>query len=94
MRQSLIKVSVFENGDQVELTKKEDIEGAIHKENKAKFSQINNSPTIVEPLVSELGFLGNTEAGKAILAGTYKPPPSIDQYSKAYIKALAISAQL
>jgi hypothetical protein len=73
-----MKVSVFQNRDWVELTKKEDIEGAIHKENEAKFSQTNNTSAMVEPLVSELGFLGIIEAGKAILTDTYKPPLSID----------------
>ena len=42
-----------------------------------------------ELLVSELGFLGDSAAYKAILEEDYEPPNSIDYYSKAYIKVLA-----
>ena len=34
----LLKVSVQENGEQIELTKKSEIENAIHKENELKFT--------------------------------------------------------
>ena len=43
---------------------------------------------MVEPLVSELGFMGGSEVGREILNGACEPPPSADKYARAFIKAL------
>ena len=67
----LLKVSVLENGEQVELVEKSEIKNAVYKENELKFMQTNLIPVIIEPLISDLGFLGNTECCEEILAGTY-----------------------
>ena len=46
-----MKVTAQKEKQQVELTKKEEIEDAIHLENYAKFTQINSTPAMSTPLV-------------------------------------------
>jgi len=41
-----------------------------------------------EPLLSELGMLGATEAADRNLAGTYVCPPDIDEHTRHFIQAL------
>ena len=84
---SLLKVLVIEKGEQVELTEKLAIKSAIHEENNKKFTQTTFTPTIVEPLVSKLRFLGNSIACDQL-------PIETDKYSQAYIKALARPSNL
>ena len=48
------------NQEWVELTSKIEIEDAMYKENKRKFTQTNSTPAIIEPLISKLGFLGDS----------------------------------
>ena len=43
---------------------------------------------MMEPLISELSFLGDSNAYDQILQGTYSPPSSLDKYSITYIKEL------
>ena len=54
-----------------------------------KFSQTNTTLAISEPLVSEMGYLGDSIAYQQILVGSYHLPPSIDKYSAVFIKVLA-----
>ena len=56
----LMKVSVMQNNQWIELTNKESIENTIYQGNMRKFTQTNQSPIMLTPLVKELGFLGNT----------------------------------
>ena len=63
----LMKVLVFENKQWIELTCKESIENVIHQSNIRKFTQTNNSPAMMPPLVDDLGFLGNTPQCNLIL---------------------------
>ena len=62
------------------MTDKTRIEEAIRDENRVNFSQTNNTPSMKEPLVSELGFLGDNQSEKETLKGTYIPPENIDIY--------------
>ena len=64
------------------------MEQACIKENIERFSQSNNTPPMTEPLVSELGFLGNMEEAQSILNDTYQPPEDIDPYAKLLIQEL------
>jgi hypothetical protein len=45
------------------------------QENQKKFLQTRNTPCMREPLRSALGSIGETDACKEILRGTYNPPP-------------------
>jgi hypothetical protein len=51
------------------------IEWLIIENNSACFCLTENAPPMTEPLLSELGYLSNTEATKQILGGTYVCPP-------------------
>ena len=48
---------------------------------------------MLEPLQSELGLLGATEAAKAILAGAYICPPGTDAYNQEFVSAMKASTQ-
>ena len=63
----LLKVLVQQDNEWVELTKKLAIEDIIYMENIKKFTQTNSTPAIVELLVSDLGYLGNSLAYEYIL---------------------------
>jgi hypothetical protein len=41
-----------------------------------------------EPLVSQLGYLGNTEAASQILNGTFVCPPELETETQLFISAL------
>ena len=71
-----------------EVTTKEDIEHACMIENESKFRQTQNTPCMMEPMRSELGYNSNTEAGERILQGNYIAPPGTDQYTRELLKEL------
>lgn len=78
-----------EDGDEViEYTDKETVEEKISKTNEARFKLAWDSPPLQEPLISELGILGDTEAAERILKGTYVCPPGTDEYTRKFISAL------
>jgi hypothetical protein len=64
------------------------MEQACFTENDHRFSQSESTPPMVEPLISDLGYLGDTTAAEEILAGTYKIPSGIDQYTVKLINEL------
>jgi hypothetical protein len=64
------------------------MEQACFTENDQRFSQSESTPPMVEPLISDLGYLGDTTAAEEILAGTYKIPSGIDQYTVKLINEL------
>ena len=70
------------NGTITEMTTKVGIENACMNENESKFRQTQNTPCMVEPMRSELGYDSNTKAGLEILQGIYTPPPGVDNYTK------------
>jgi hypothetical protein len=49
--------------------------------NLARFCLTEDTPQMMEPLLSELGYLANTEAAESILTSNYVCPPSSDQYT-------------
>jgi hypothetical protein len=49
---------------------------------------------MTEPLLSDLGFLGTTEASRQILAGTYVPPPGVDSLTREFLAVLQATAPL
>ena len=56
------------------------MESACFHENESRFSQTELSPPMMEPMLSELGILGDTDQADAILDGTYVAPPGTDRY--------------
>ena len=85
----LMKASVQQDREQIELMEKSAIENAIYEKNKQKFTQTNSTLAMNKPLVLEMEFLGDSIACKVILEGEYELLSYLDCYSKAYIKVLA-----
>jgi hypothetical protein len=75
---STSKVYVTTNGVRTAYSKKEDMERAFINENVARFSQAEGSPSLVEPLLSEIG----------LLRVDYSPPPGTDYYARKLIPEL------
>ena len=71
-----------EFGTLVEMVEKDDLERACLKETEQRFTQAHDTPCLQEPLLSELGYLGDGPAAEAILNGNYIPPPGTDYYAK------------
>ena len=85
----LLKVLEKRNREIVELTKKEDIKIACHKENRRKFTQTNNTLAISGRLAQELEYLETSLACNRILNRIYLPPAETNQYTKDLLEALA-----
>jgi hypothetical protein len=77
-----------DEGNRVECNKKAPIEEACFKENDWRFGQSEGTPPTIEPLLSDLGYLGTTEAVEDILNGTYEIPECIDIYTTKLIREL------
>ena len=79
-----------EEGTTEECFRKDEVEEACIEENVARFTQNINTPFLMEPLVSEIGLLAETEAANNILKGEYQVPEQLDEYTKALIKELKL----
>ena len=53
------------------------IENKIMETNERYFHLTKTMPPMQEPLLGQLGYLGNMEAAKQILEGTYEYPPGM-----------------
>ena len=59
--------------------------------NSARFCMTENTPPLQDPLLSDLGYLGVTDASRQILAGTYACPPGVDDFTKDFLSCLQFS---
>jgi hypothetical protein len=64
-------VGIRQGDDYFEYDDQATMECLIIENNSAHFCLTKNTPPMTEPLLSELGYLANTEAAKQILEGTY-----------------------
>ena len=64
------------------------VEQAIMQSNSARFRMTENTPPLLDPLLSDLGYLGITDVSRQILAGTYACPPSVDDFTKDFLSCL------
>ena len=55
---------------------------------------MESTPPMNEPLLSDLGFLSDTDTTKCILNGTYICPEGVDAYTKNFITSLQITAPI
>jgi len=69
---------VDQEGNKINLTKKQDIEQAILDNNLSKFLQSSKTPFYLTPLKEEFGFKGLTSSAQAVLAGVYDSNHNID----------------
>jgi hypothetical protein len=51
------------------------------EENEQQFRQANNTPCMKSPLVEDFGYLGIGDNARAVLDGTYVPPPGTSEYA-------------
>jgi len=65
---------------------KERIEEVLLPVNKAKVHSSEDTDFLTSLLVEEFGYQGNEQTEKAVLQGTYVPPPSASRCSKLFLK--------
>ena len=70
------------------ITDKDEMEDACIEENESRFSQCEDTPPMIEPLVSDLGYLADTPEAEAILNGTYQAPTGTDPYARLLLEEL------
>ena len=73
---------------------KDTVEQKIMENNEIRFQLTESTPPMNEPLLSNLGFLSDTDAAKRILNGTYICPEGVDAYTKNFIASLQITAPI
>ncbi len=84
-------IEMLDKGKTVRYSAKEKVEEKIMKVNETKFRKAASTPPMTAPLVGDLGFLGNTDAAKRILNGTYQCPPGVDAHTQNFIAELQVS---
>lgn len=77
-------------GTVTECFTKTEIEEACMQEGIHRFTQAHGTPFLSEPLLSDLGPLGDTQAGTDILLGNYHIPEQVDQYTRKFIHQMKI----
>ena len=87
-RNATIQIYVNDENGRRLVTAKEEMEQACIQENIERFSQSKDTPPMIEPLILDLGYLGNTIEAQSILDGTYQPSPNIDPYAKLLLQEL------
>ena len=70
------------------------VEQKIMENNDIRFQLMESTPPMNELLLSNLGFLSDTDATKCILHGTYICPEGVDAYTKNFIASLQITAPI
>ncbi|CAB9523139.1 hypothetical protein SEMRO_1382_G267910.1 [Seminavis robusta] len=83
----------MEDGTEVGTTEcitKESIEEVMLEVNSTKYQQCMNSQFMQDPLLSELGYIGNTDTAEEILQGSYQCSPVLNQYTQAVIQHMRI----
>ena len=73
---------------------KDTVEQKIMENNKSRFQLMESTPPMNESLLSNLGFLSDTDTAKRILNGTYICPEGVDAYTKNFIASLQITAPI
>lgn len=81
-------IEVEEDGEMVRYDDQESIERKIMENNEKCFRLTETSPPMQKPLVSELGYLADTNAATQILQGTYTCPPGVDRYTQQFLASL------
>ena len=89
---AITAIQIKQNGMYIEKTTKEDVERHTMDMCEQRFRLTENTPPMQEPLRSELGLLGQTEAAQQILAGTYECPDGVDDYTRSFIDSLVACA--
>jgi hypothetical protein len=83
-----------DDGTRVQCSTQIDMERACFLENESRFSQTEDTPPMMEPTLSKLGWLGDTEAVEQILLGHYVSPPGTDKYMIELLNELRMPANI
>ena len=75
------KIYVTEGNRRREATEKLDMEQVCMKENMERFTQTQETPQILLPLLKDLGITAEGPAMKDVLEGTYVPSMECDTYA-------------
>jgi hypothetical protein len=81
-----------DNDKATQITDQPTMEQRIMENNSRWFCLMESTPPMQEPLVSQLGYLGNTEAASQILNGTYVCPPELETETQLFILALRVTS--
>ena len=73
---------------------KDMLEQKIMENNEIRFQLMESTPPMNELLLSDLGFLSDTDATKCILNRTYICPEGVDAYTKNFIASLQITTPI
>jgi hypothetical protein len=87
-RNATLRITVNDRDRKRVLTDQHEMEEACITKNLSRFLQSEGTPPMVEPLLSDLGYLADTPKAQAILNGTYNPPPSVDYYARLFLREL------
>lgn len=87
-RNSTLQIVVNDHDGRHVVTEKEAMEEACIAENISRFTQSEDTPPMIEPLLSDLGYLADTPEAESILNGTYQPPAGVDYYAKLFLREL------
>jgi hypothetical protein len=77
-----------DNDKPIRITDQPTMEQRIMENNSRRFRLTESTPPMQEPLISQLGYLGNTEAASQILNGTFVCPPELETETQLFISAL------
>ena len=69
-------------------TTEEAVVQEIMVNNEARFRLTESTPPMQPPLLNDLGYTGTTQEGLEILAGSYEPDPTLDQWTTQFLEAL------
>jgi hypothetical protein len=88
---AVTKVGVCQGDDYLKYEDQAMVERLIMENNSACFCLTKDTPPMMEPLLSELGYLANLEVAESILAGNSVCPPGTDKYTQEFLKYLTHS---
>ena len=86
--------NVEEDGEAI-LTRYDDqqnVERILMENNSKRFRLTETTPPVQEPLVGLLGYLGDTEAARQILDGTFVCPPELNFETRLFIEGLRVTS--
>lgn len=91
-----IEVEEGEGDDRrfVRYSDKASVEQKIMENNEARFRLTETTPPMTEPLISDLGFLANTDAARQILEGSYERPDGMSTQTAEFIQSLRLAEPL
>ena len=81
-------IATDEDGNNFECNDQATMVPVIAESNKTRQEQCIDTPFMMEPLLSDFGYLASEENAKKVLEGTYVPPEGTCQYAVEFIETL------